>query len=58
MPRIAVIGAGISARIANKIPGPYLKFSFGVFIIYALMLTGILGYLVGPPYYLLLSWLR
>jgi Zn-dependent protease len=31
---------------------------YGFFIIYALMLTGVLGYLVGPPYYLLLSWLR
>ena len=31
---------------------------YGFLIIYALMLTGVLGYLVGPPYYLLLSWLR
>jgi len=31
---------------------------YGFYIIYALMLTGALGYLVGPPYYLLLSWLR
>jgi Zn-dependent protease len=31
---------------------------YGFFIIYALMLTGMLGYLVGPPYYVLISWLR
>ena len=31
---------------------------YGFLIIYALMLTGALGVLVGPPYYLLLSWLR
>jgi len=31
---------------------------YGFLLIYALMLTGVLAMLVGPPYYLLLSWLR
>jgi Zn-dependent protease len=31
---------------------------YGFLIIYALMLTGVLGDLVGPPYYFLRSWLR
>ena len=35
----------------------YLR-PYGFLIIYALMLTGALGYLVAPTYYLLLSWLR
>lgn len=30
---------------------------YGFLLIYALMLTGLLAYLVTPPYYLLLSWL-
>ena len=31
---------------------------YGFLLIYALMLTGVLATFVGPPYYLLLSWLR
>ena len=31
---------------------------YGFMIIYALMLTGWLSYLVGPAYVMLLSWLR
>jgi Zn-dependent protease len=37
----------------NHVVRPY-----GFLIIYVLMLTGALGSLVGPTYYLLLSWLR
>lgn len=32
--------------------------SYGFLILYALMLTGALGYIIGPPYFLLRSWLR
>ena len=32
--------------------------SYGMLILYALMLTGALGYLLGPPYYFLRAWLR
>jgi len=32
--------------------------SYGMLILYALMLTGALGYLLGPPYYFLRGWLR
>jgi Zn-dependent protease len=31
---------------------------YGFLIIYALILTGALGYLIGPPYYFLRAWLR
>ena len=30
---------------------------YGFLMIYALMFTGVLSYLVIPPYYLLLTWL-
>ena len=50
--------------LAGLLPGrfadgfDYIR-PYGFLIIYALMLTGVLfGYVVGPPYYLLLSWLR
>jgi Zn-dependent protease len=33
-------------------------YPYGFLILMALMFTGILGYLVAPPYYLLLSWLQ
>ncbi len=33
-------------------------YEYGFLILMGLMFTGILGYLVGPPYYLILSWLR
>ena len=33
-------------------------YQYGFLILIGLMFTGILGYLVGPPYYLILSWLR
>jgi Zn-dependent protease len=32
--------------------------SYGMLILYALMLTGAIGYLLGPPYYFLRGWLR
>jgi Zn-dependent protease len=50
------VAAGLlPAPLADRFErvGPY-----GFFIIYALMLTGVLGHLVGPPYYMLISWLR
>jgi len=27
-------------------------------IVMGLVVTGVLGYLIGPPYYVILSWLR
>jgi hypothetical protein len=30
---------------------------YGFLILMALIVTGMLGYLIGPPYYLLLRWL-
>ncbi len=33
-------------------------YEYGFLILMGLMVTGILGYLIGPPYYLILSWLR
>ena len=33
-------------------------YPYGFMILMALMFTGILGYLIGPPYYLILSWLQ
>ena len=33
-------------------------YQYGFFILMGLLLTGILGYLIGPPYYLILSWLQ
>ena len=50
-----VLAGVLPGRAADRLDSlrPY-----GFLIIYGLMLTGVLGYLVGPPYYLLLSWLR
>jgi Zn-dependent protease len=31
---------------------------YGFLILLALLMTGVLGYLIGPPYYLIVSWLR
>jgi Zn-dependent protease len=33
-------------------------YQYGFMILMGLMVTGILGYLIGPPYYLILSWLN
>jgi Zn-dependent protease len=33
-------------------------YQYGFLILIGLMFTGILGQLIGPPYYLILSWLR
>jgi Zn-dependent protease len=33
-------------------------YEYGFLILMGLMFTGVLSYLVGPPYYLILSWLR
>jgi Zn-dependent protease len=33
-------------------------YGYGFLILMGLMFTGILGYIVGPPYYLILSWLN
>jgi Zn-dependent protease len=51
----SVLSGLLPAAMADRLDrlGPY-----GFFIIYALMLTGVLGSLVGPPYYMLISWLR
>ena len=33
-------------------------YQYGFLILMALLITGVLGYFIGPPYYLILSWLR
>ena len=33
-------------------------YEYGFLILMALLLTGVLGSLIGPPYYVILSWLR
>ena len=33
-------------------------YEYGFLILMGLLVTGILGYLIGPPYYVILSWLR
>jgi len=33
-------------------------YEYGFLILMGLLLTGVLGYLIGPPYYVILSWLR
>ncbi|MEO5740332.1 MAG: site-2 protease family protein [Vicinamibacterales bacterium] len=33
-------------------------YQYGFLILMGLMVTGVLSYLIGPPYYLILSWLR
>ena len=33
-------------------------YQYGFLILMGLLLTGVLGYLIGPPYYLILSWLQ
>jgi Zn-dependent protease len=33
-------------------------YQYGFMILMGVMVTGILGYLIGPPYYLILSWLN
>lgn len=33
-------------------------YPYGFLILMALMFSGVLGYIVGPPYYLILSWLQ
>ena len=50
-----VLAGLLPERLADRLD--YIR-PYGFLIIYALMLTGVLGTLIGPPYYLLLSWLR
>jgi Zn-dependent protease len=33
-------------------------YEYGFLILMGLLVTGVLGYLIGPPYYVILSWLR
>jgi Zn-dependent protease len=33
-------------------------YEYGFLILMGLLVTGVLGYLIGPPYYLILSWLQ
>lgn len=33
-------------------------YEYGMLIVMGLVVTGVLGYLIGPPYYVILSWLR
>jgi hypothetical protein len=33
-------------------------YEYGFLILMGLLVTGVLGALIGPPYYLILSWLQ
>ena len=33
-------------------------YEYGFLIVMGLLVTGVLGYLISPPYYVILSWLR
>jgi len=51
-----------SSVLAGVLPGRLADYvdnlrPYGFIVLYALMLTGALGYLMAPPYRLLLSWL-
>jgi Zn-dependent protease len=48
---MALLPAAISVRLR-------FLYEYGFLILMALLLTGVLGSLIGPPYYVILSWLR
>jgi Zn-dependent protease len=48
---MALLPPSISMRLG-------FLYEYGFLILMALLLTGYLGYLIGPPYYVILSWLR
>jgi Zn-dependent protease len=50
-----ILMALLPARVAMQLGFLY---EYGFLILMGLLLTGVLGYLIGPPYYVILSWLR
>jgi Zn-dependent protease len=50
-----ILMALLPPRVAMQLRFLY---EYGFLILMALMFTGVLGYLIAPPYYLILSWLR
>jgi Zn-dependent protease len=50
-----ILMALLPPRIAIQLRFLY---EYGFLILMGLLLTGVLGYLIGPPYYVILSWLR
>ena len=49
-----ILMALLPPRVAMKLGFLY---QYGFLILMALLVTGVLGYLIGPPYYVILSWL-
>ena len=50
-----ILMALLPPRIALQLRFLY---DYGFLILMGLLVTGVLGYLIGPPYYVILSWLR
>ena len=50
-----ILMALLPPRIAMQLRFLY---EYGFLILMGLLVTGVLGYLIGPPYYVILSWLR
>jgi len=50
-----ILMALLPPRIALQLRFLY---EYGFLILMGLLVTGVLGYLIGPPYYVILSWLR
>jgi Zn-dependent protease len=50
-----ILMALLPARVAMQLGFLY---QYGFLILMGLLITGVLGYLIGPPYYVILSWLR
>ena len=50
-----ILMALLPPRIAMKLGALY---EYGFLILMGLLVTGVLWYLIGPPYYLILSWLQ
>ena len=48
---MALLPASLSMRLG-------FLYEYGFFILMGLLLTGVLGSLIGPPYYVILSWLQ
>ena len=52
---VQILMALLPPRIALQLRFLY---EYGFLILMGLLVTGVLGYLIGPPYYVILSWLR
>lgn len=48
---MALLPRGVAMRLG-------FLYEYGFLILMGLLVTGVLGYLIGPPYYVILSWLR